>query len=95
MISGIAVLCVMQPPDTVLTRMYNQAPDTVNANGRRPRGLLYSSPLDCFIKTVRTEGIGGLYKGSLAHYLRIGPHTVLTLMAYEWVSGQYCTFMKI
>ncbi|CAJ0759134.1 23943_t:CDS:2, partial [Entrophospora sp. SA101] len=34
--------------------------------------ILYKNTLDCFIKTVRTEGIFGLYKGFVAHYFRIG-----------------------
>lgn len=34
------------------------------------------SPIDCLIKTYRTEGFLGWYKGSLAHLMRIAPHTV-------------------
>jgi solute carrier family 25 protein 34/35 len=47
------------------------------------RGLLYSSPVDCLVKTVQAEGIGGLYKGFLAHYLRIGPHSILCFVFLE------------
>lgn len=49
--SGIGVCCVMQGPDVIMTRMYNQAGHN-----------LYKNPLDCLVKTVRAEGIGALYK---------------------------------
>ncbi|KAI9598757.1 mitochondrial carrier domain-containing protein [Syncephalis fuscata] len=54
--------------------------------GRNPvtgAGLFYRGPIDCFVKTIRTEGIAGLYKGISAHYLRIGPHTILTFVFLE------------
>jgi len=62
--SGFVVCCVMHPPDTVMSRMYNQT------------GNLYSSAWDCLVKTVKQEGPLGLYKGYFAHLARILPHTV-------------------
>jgi solute carrier family 25 protein 34/35 len=62
--SGFVVCCVMHPPDTIMSRMYNQT------------GTLYKSALDCLLKTVRTEGVFALYKGFFAHLARIWPHTV-------------------
>lgn len=72
----------MNPFDVVTTRMYNQNTDTSTTAAGSAKtagrgGALYSSPLDCVVKTVRAEGPMALYKGFLAHYLRIGPHTVL------------------
>ena len=81
---------MMQPTDTVLTRMYNQ-PTIVTPDGRHV-GTLYKNPLDCLWKTLRAEGPLGWYKGasavnlrqalhrqvrigSTAHLLRIVPHT--------------------
>lgn len=63
--SGFVVCCVMHPPDTVMSRMYNQT------------GNLYSSAIDCLYRTVKTEGILAVYKGFFAHLARILPHTVL------------------
>jgi solute carrier family 25 protein 34/35 len=69
--SGFVVCCVMHPPDTVMSRMYNQT------------GNLYSSAFDCLYRTVKTEGILAVYKGYFAHLARILPHTILTLTLAE------------
>lgn len=70
--AGVGVAIVMGPADTILTRVYNQHASN-----------LYSGPIDCFMKTVKTEGVMALYKGFGAQVLRIGPHTVLTLTFME------------
>ncbi|KAF5877345.1 putative mitochondrial oxaloacetate transport protein [Botrytis fragariae] len=69
--SGFVVCCVMHPPDTIMSRMYNQT------------GNLYSGIFDCLAKTVKTEGIFAIYKGFLPHLARILPHTILTLSLAE------------
>lgn len=70
-ISGFVVCCVMHPPDTVMSRMYNQT------------GNLYTSAFDCLYRTVKTEGLLAVYKGYFAHLARILPHTILTLTLAE------------
>ncbi|QLL30564.1 hypothetical protein HG536_0A03820 [Torulaspora globosa] len=70
-ISGIGVAVVMNPWDVILTRIYNQ------------KGNLYKGPLDCFIKTVRIEGVSALYKGFEAQVFRIAPHTIICLTFME------------
>lgn len=72
--SGFVVCCVMHPPDTVMSRMYNQAGDK------------YASALDCLMKTVKTEGVFAVYKGFTAHLARVLPHTILTLTLAEQTS---------
>lgn len=69
--SGFVVCVVMHPPDTVMSRMYNQT------------GNLYSGALDCLFRTVKTEGALAVYKGFFAHLARILPHTILTLTLAE------------
>ncbi|KAH9982618.1 oxaloacetate carrier [Lactifluus volemus] len=86
-VSGVCVLVMMQPADTALTRMYNQ-PTTQLANGKTV-GKLYKNPLDCLWKTITTEGPLALYKGSTAHFLRIAPHTIITLTANDIIIGLY------
>ncbi|KAF9126939.1 Mitochondrial oxaloacetate carrier protein [Linnemannia schmuckeri] len=78
LISGFFVCAVMNPFDIISTRMFNQATDPMTG-----KGSLYKNPLDCFLKTVKTEGVTALYKGFTAHYLRIGPHTMFTFVFME------------
>ncbi|EKM61600.1 uncharacterized protein PHACADRAFT_204767 [Phanerochaete carnosa HHB-10118-sp] len=86
-VSGMCVLAVMQPADTALTRMYNQ-PTKVMPDGRHV-GLLYKNPIDCLWKTLKIEGPLGWYKGSTAHFLRIAPHTIITLTANDVIIRLY------
>lgn len=79
MLSGIAVVIAMTPFDVVSTRLYNQKLDN------RGRGLLYAGITDCVLKVVKVEGLYGLYKGLVANYLRIGPHSVLTLTIWTYL----------
>ena len=65
--SGFVVCCVMHPPDTVMSRMYNQT------------GNLYTSAFDCLRRTIQTEGVFAIYKGFFAHLARILPHTASLL----------------
>jgi hypothetical protein len=44
-VSGFVVCCAMHPPNTVMSRMYNQTSDK------------YKSAVDCLMKTVRSEGV--------------------------------------
>ncbi|KAI9799863.1 MAG: Mitochondrial oxaloacetate carrier protein [Piccolia ochrophora] len=69
--SGFVVCCVMHPPDTIMSRMYNQT------------GNLYKGVFDCLYKTITTEGVLAIYKGYFAHLARILPHTILTLTLAE------------
>ncbi|KAG0267778.1 hypothetical protein DFQ27_008275 [Actinomortierella ambigua] len=76
-IAGLVCSISTSPIDTVKVRYMNQQ---FNAQGK---GNLYSSALDCVIKTMRNEGPLALYKGFLACWMRLGPHTLLSLMIFE------------
>ena len=52
-VSGIAVCLVGHPFDTLKVRLQTQPVE-------RP---VYRGLVDCFLKTMKWEGIGGLYKG--------------------------------
>ncbi|PAA78790.1 hypothetical protein BOX15_Mlig033024g2, partial [Macrostomum lignano] len=75
-LSALAVTSAMSPLDTLSTRIYNQP------YGPDGRGLVYSGLLDALVKVVRVEGLTGLYKGAMAVFLRLGPHTVLSLVIW-------------
>ena len=73
-LSGFVVAIVINPLDVVSTRMYNQP----------GQGRIYNSYIDCVIKILRMEGISALYKGLFAQYLRIGPHSFLSLLFWHY-----------
>ncbi|KAG0563166.1 hypothetical protein M758_8G008600 [Ceratodon purpureus] len=78
MTAGLVTAIVMSPIDLIKTRIMQQA---VHVGGGD--GVLYSSTLDCFWKTLRSEGPLGLYKGFIPVWMRIGPHTIITFFFYE------------
>ncbi|KAM4702571.1 solute carrier family 25 member 34 isoform 2-T2 [Rhinophrynus dorsalis] len=47
------------------------------------QGRLYHGFLDCFIKISHKEGVLALYKGIVPAYMRLGPHTILSLLFWE------------
>ncbi|XP_076024911.1 solute carrier family 25 member 35 [Genypterus blacodes] len=77
MISSVVVVMAMTPFDVVSTRLYNQPVD------QHGKGQLYKGFPDCFSKTLRKEGLTGLYKGLGASYFRLGPHTILSLFFWD------------
>ena len=74
MVSGVLTALAMNPFDVIMTRMYNN------------EASLYSSWWQCFSKMIKYEGPLALWRGLPAHYVRIGPHTALTLIIFDWLS---------
>jgi len=72
-LSGFVVAVVINPLDVVSTRMYNQP----------GKERLYSGFMDCVMRILRTEGMSAFYKGLFAQYLRIGPHSFLSLIFWH------------
>jgi hypothetical protein len=75
--AGFLAAAVTSPVDVIKTRIMNQPVDNVG------KGLLYRGTLDCFAKTLYSEGFYGLYKGFIPNWVRIGPHTIVTFIVYE------------
>eukprot|EP00929_Paragymnodinium_shiwhaense_P033415 TRINITY_DN18350_c0_g1_i3.p1 TRINITY_DN18350_c0_g1~~TRINITY_DN18350_c0_g1_i3.p1 ORF type:complete len:279 (-),score=66.67 TRINITY_DN18350_c0_g1_i3:611-1447(-) len=73
-VTSVAVIFAMQPFDFVATRLMNQGQSTTE---------LYKGPYDCLKKTVQAEGLGGVYKGILANYMRFGPYCILVFVFLE------------
>ena len=76
-IAGFVTNCVASPIDMVRTRFMNQKKD----HNKKP--VLYRGTLDCIVKTVRKEGLFGLYKGFIPNWTRTGTHTVVTFFVFE------------
>jgi solute carrier family 25, member 34/35 len=73
--ASLITVTVMNPLDVISTRLYQSA----------GKNTSYTSPIDCLIKTIKTEGIFALQKGWLAQFARLGPHTVLTFVFLEQI----------
>ncbi|XP_069096146.1 solute carrier family 25 member 34 isoform X2 [Pleurodeles waltl] len=50
---------------------------------RKQKGKLYRGFVDCFLRISKTEGFFALYKGIMAAYVRLGPHTILSLLFWD------------
>ena len=75
-IAGICALCVIFPLDLVKTRLQNQKPG--------PSGeLMYKSIADCFRKTLKSEGILGMYSGVMINMLLVTPEKAIKMAAND------------
>lgn len=76
-IAGIIGVSCVFPLDLVKTRLQNQQ---VKPNGEK----LYTSMLDCFKKTYKSEGYFGMYRGSAVNILLITPEKAIKLAANDF-----------
>ncbi|MBN3300751.1 S2534 protein, partial [Amia calva] len=96
MISSVAVAIAMTPFDVISTRLYNQPVDELGrllsdshlfslcpSSFPLSQGRIYRGFLDCFARVCRAEGPLGLYKGLGPAFLRLGPHTVLSMLFWD------------
>lgn len=72
--SAASGVLIGNPLDVLRTRLYNQPTGP---------GALYAGAGDAFAKILRQEGPGAFYKGATAHFMRVGPHFVLTFVVLE------------
>ncbi|CAG2061016.1 unnamed protein product [Timema podura] len=79
MVGGVFISVFMTPFDVIMTRMYNQGVDSEG------KGHFYKNVTDCFIKIWHSEGLYGFYKGFVPSYARLGPHTVLCFMFWDFL----------
>lgn len=89
MIGGIAISVLAAPFDLVMTRVYNQGVDN------KGKGLFYTSYMDCVYKIYKSEGIAAFYKGVGPMYMRLGPHSVLCLMFWDYYKYLYQSFKLV
>jgi len=76
MVAGFMASAFSLPFDFVKTRIQKQKPD---ANGVLP----YKNSIDCAKKTMLAEGPGSFYRGFWTYYIRIAPHSMLTLLCMD------------
>ena len=45
--------------------------------------MRYTGMVDCFVKTVRHEGVGALFHGLSANYVKVAPSIAIAFVTYE------------
>ncbi|XP_072175418.1 mitochondrial substrate carrier family protein ucpB-like [Diadema setosum] len=84
MASGFMTAFTTSPVDVIKTRVMNQKIRVVQStHGTLKHECLYRGSLDCLLKTLRAEGLYGLYKGFFSNWLRLGPHTTVSFIVFE------------
>ncbi|CAK8577668.1 unnamed protein product [Lathyrus sativus] len=78
-LSGAIISFVLGPTELIKCRMQIQGADSLV-----PMSSRYSSPFDCIAKTLKTEGVKGIFRGSVTTLLResVGNATFLTVYEY-------------
>lgn len=75
-IAGLAGAVISQPFDFVKTRLQNQVSASASAGqGQGQAAVAYKGMFDCFVKVIRQEGVGRLYREIGPYFLRIAPHS--------------------
>lgn len=76
MVSAVATSCASLPFDNVKTKLQKQS--------KLPDGTYpYSGFFNCIVKTAANEGITGFWAGLPTYYFRVGPHSIITLIAAD------------
>jgi solute carrier family 25 (mitochondrial uncoupling protein), member 27 len=75
--SGFFATVASTPADVVKTRMMNQG------KPEKDGFVKYKGPIDCLVKTAKTEGIMALYKGFFPTWARLGPWQLVFWVTYE------------
>jgi len=76
MIAAVATAVGSLPFDNIKTKIQKQK---AGPDGKMP----YSGVADCIMKSVAKEGVTGFWAGLPTYYFRVGPHSIITLLAAE------------
>ncbi|KAL1327168.1 hypothetical protein HN51_037255 [Arachis hypogaea] len=77
---GAIISFVLCPTELVKCRMQIQGTDSLV-----PKSSRYSSPLDCALKTVKSEGVTGIFRGGFTTLLRESIGNAVFFSTYEYV----------
>lgn len=80
MFAGLVAATASSPLDVIKTKIMNECSKTATSASDFQSSQLMRK---VFTDVVRTEGIRGFFKGWLPNWLRLGPHTIISLMLYE------------
>lgn len=75
------------PLDVIRTRLMNQR--MLKEDTAAHKQVLYKGTIDCFLQSVRNEGVMSLYKGFIPTWLRMGPWNIIFFITYEQLKLLY------
>jgi solute carrier family 25 protein 14/30 len=78
LICGLVATLFAAPIDFIKTRMQGQPIDHKSG-----KGLIYRNSIHCIVQTVKTEGFFALWTGLVPHYIRRGPHLIVSFLVLE------------
>eukprot|EP00744_Colponema_vietnamica_P000309 GILI01000552.1.p1 GENE.GILI01000552.1~~GILI01000552.1.p1 ORF type:complete len:321 (+),score=126.85 GILI01000552.1:51-965(+) len=81
-VAGFFASSMSLPFDFVKTRIQKQKPA---ADGTLP----YKSAVDCALKVFRSEGPLAFYTGFPTYFVRIAPHSMITLLTADYLTSLY------
>lgn len=88
-LAGLAGAVASNPIDVVRTRLMNQRKiKSAVVNGLKVEAI-YTSSVDCFLQTVRSEGFLALYKGFIPTWVRLGPWNIIFFITFEQMKKFY------
>lgn len=82
--SGVVLSLVSLPFDNVKTKLQKMMP---NAEGVNP----YKGIVDCFKKSIKREGVLGLWVGYPTFYMRVAPHAMIVLLIQDFLHLNFGT----
>jgi len=83
-VAGFFMTCTVSPADNLRTRLMNQPTDQ----------KIYNGMIDCFMKTVKNDGVLSLWRGFIPIWARFAPQATLQLLIIEALYGA-CGFNAI
>lgn len=78
-VAGFFMTCTVSPFDNIRTRLMNQPTDA----------KLYDGLADCFVKTVKSDGVASLWRGFVPIWARFAPQATLQLLTIEALYGHF------
>ncbi|GAB1605525.1 kidney mitochondrial carrier protein 1-like [Argonauta hians] len=84
--AGLAGAITSNPIDVVKTRLMNQR---VLKSADGASSAIYSSSLDCVLRTAKTEGLLAFYKGFIPTWIRLGPWNIIFFLTFERLKKIY------
>ncbi|XP_051129671.1 mitochondrial adenine nucleotide transporter ADNT1-like [Andrographis paniculata] len=87
--AGIVSQTVTYPLDVIRRRMqiagWKDAASVITGDGKGKAPPEYNGMVDAFLKTIRSEGFGALFKGWMPNAIKMVPCTAVSFVTYELV----------